>query len=269
MRDGITLLCTDFPYYKLHKYLIKSQLEHVNFIKEKQPENHALIIMDYSENYSTVSSNEIQSAYFAKRQISIFTAIAYVGQMEPITFLIGNDDINHAKDQVWLYQRKILSSLVEDYPAIDHIDFVSDGCAGQFKNRFTLSNLLHSNEDFGVSGSWHFYPTSHGKSPADGVGGAFKRSVYNRALSGQFSVYNAKDFVECGKSFAKKTRIFLSSADDMSAYKELLENRWNNVKTIKGTRESHFFTPAEDGQSIQYAISSRLDELKNLKLVKK
>lgn len=112
MRDGITLLCTDFPYYKLHKYLVKSQLEHVNFIKEKQPEDHALIIMDYSENYSTVSSNEIQSAYFAKRQISIFTAIAYVGQNEPITFLIGNDDINHAKDQVWLYQKKILSSLV-------------------------------------------------------------------------------------------------------------------------------------------------------------
>lgn len=269
LKEGIALLCTDFPYYKLHKYLVKSQLEHINYMKDNQPENHAIIIMDYSENYSTITSNEIQSAYFAKRQISIFTAIAYVGQNEPVTFLIGNDDINHAKDQVWLYQKKILSSLVEGYPAIDHIDFVSDGCAGQFKNRFTLSNLLYSNEDFGVSGNWHFFPTSHGKSPADGVGGAFKRSVYNRALSGQFSVYNAKDFVDCGTTFAKKTRILLSSANEMSAYKTLLESRWKNVKIIKGTRESHFFAPSEDGQHLNYAISSRLDELKTLKLLKK
>lgn len=236
-------------------------------MKRNQPENHALIIMDYSENYSTISSNEIQSAYFAKRQISIFTAIAYIGQHKSVTFLIGNDDISHAKEQVWLYQKKILSSLIEEHPALDHIDFVSDGCAAQFKNRFTLSNLLFSNEDFGVSGNWHFFPTSHGKSPADGVGGAFKRSVYNRALSGQFSVYNAKHFVDCGTTFAKKTRILLSSADEMNAYKSLLDNRWENVKVIKGTRESHFFTPSEDGHGMNYAISSRLDGMKTLKML--
>lgn len=225
--------------------------------------------MDYSENYSTISSDEIQSAYFAKRQISIFTAIAYVGQHVPVTFLIGSDDISHAKNQVWLYQKKIISSLVEEFPAIEHIDFVSDGCAGQFKNRFTLSNLLFAHEDFGVSGSWHFFPTSHGKSPADGVGGAFKRSVYNRALSGQFSVYNAKDFVDCGTSFAKNTKILLSSVEEMIAYATLLEQRWENVKMIKGTRESHFFTPSEDCQNMNYAVSSRLDELKTLKMSKK
>lgn len=197
--------------------------------------------MDYSENYSTISLDEIQSAYFGKRQISIFTAIAYVGQHPPITFQIGNDDIGHAKEQVWLYQKKIISSVKEDYPLIEHVNFASDGCASQFKNRFTLSNLMYSQEDFGVSGNWHFFPTAHGRSPADGVGGTFKRSVYNRSVSGQYRVYNAEDFVKCAQTFAKKTRIFLSAKEEMKSNELLLQRRWENVKTIPGTRESHFF----------------------------
>lgn len=232
--------------------------------------------MDYSENYSSISLDEVQSAYFGKRLISIFTAIAYVGQREPLTFLIANDDIGHSKEQVWCYQKIIISSLLEDFPSIEHVSFFSDGCAAQFKNRFTLSNMMYSQEDFGVSGNWHFFPTAHGKSPADGVGGTFKRSVYNRALSGQVNVYNALDFVSCGKSFAKKTRIFLSSthriflsSEDTLSNENFLKLRWEKIKPIKGTRESHFLEPADDGCTMKFAISSKLDGLKSFKILKK
>lgn len=142
---------SDFSFYKLHKYLVKTQLQYVNDLKNQQPEKEAVIILDYSENYSTTSLDEIQSSYFGKRQISIFTAVAYVGQNEPVTFLIANDDINHAKEQVWLYQKKIVGCLKEDFPSIEHVGFVSDGCAAQFKNRFTLSNLMYSQQGFGVT----------------------------------------------------------------------------------------------------------------------
>lgn len=93
-----------------------------------------------------------------------------------------------------MYQKKIISSLTEDFMRLDTVYFVSDGCAARFKNRFTLSNLFFLEEDFGVTGKWHFFQLLIQK-VLQMVGGTFKRSVYNRCLSGQYSVYNAKDFV--------------------------------------------------------------------------
>jgi len=32
-------------------------------------------------------------------------------------------------------------------------------------------NLCYHNKDFGIDAEWHFFATSHGKGPCDGVGG--------------------------------------------------------------------------------------------------
>ena len=43
-------------------------------------------------------------------------------------------------------------------------------------------NLLHHQEDFGVDAEWHFYATSHGKGPSDGLGGTLKRLATRASL---------------------------------------------------------------------------------------
>ena len=35
-------------------------------------------------------------------------------------------------------------------------------------------NLCYHKEDFWVQAEWHFYATSHGKGPCDGIGGTVK-----------------------------------------------------------------------------------------------
>ena len=49
--------------------------------------------------------------------------------------------------------------------------YFSDGCAGQYKNCKNFINLCHHLEDFGIPAEWHFFATSHGKGPCDGLGG--------------------------------------------------------------------------------------------------
>ena len=56
-----------------------------------------------------------------------------------------------------------------------------DGCAGQYKNCYNFSNLCHV-EDYGVPAEWHFFATSHGKSPADGMAGTVKRTATKASL---------------------------------------------------------------------------------------
>lgn len=241
LREIKKLFIDSFDQYKIHKCLVNVQCQILRTIKETQDEKE-LIIMDYSQNYATISQNE--SAFFARWQISIFTAIVYVAQNDPLTYIIANDDIAHQKEQVWYYQRGILEDVKKE-KLIEKVRFFTDGCAAQFKNKYTLSNLLYAKEDFQVEIEWHFMPTSHGKSPADGLGGSIKRGVYNRVLSGGFEVYTASDFVACAKTLTGNTRIMNISREETSKFDIMLKNRWEKVKTIPGTRSFLFFAPVD------------------------
>lgn len=146
-----------------------------------------MLLLDYSQNYPVVTQNEVQAAFFGQRQISIFTAMGYIDQNPPISIIIVNDDISH-KHQVWFYEKIIMEFLKTKNPRLSHVRFLTDGCAGQFKNKFTLANMLFSQKDFGVTAEWHFSPTSHGKRPADGLGATYKRNVHDRVMTGDHQV---------------------------------------------------------------------------------
>ena len=70
-------------------------------------------------------------------------------------------------------------------PNIRNIQYFSDGCAGQYKNRKHLYNLCQHSTDFGIDAVWNFFATSHGKSPCDGIGGTVKRVTDRASLQQQ------------------------------------------------------------------------------------
>jgi hypothetical protein len=62
--------------------------------------------------------------------------------------------------------------------------YLSDGSAPQYKNRKKKIINIYHEQDFGLSAEWHFFATSHGKEPADGMGGTVKRlqrQVYRKS----------------------------------------------------------------------------------------
>jgi hypothetical protein len=65
--------------------------------------------------------------------------------------------------------------LKENVPNISKIYYFSYGASAQYKNKNNFINLCHHNTNFGINAEWHFFTTSHGKGPCDGVGGAIKR----------------------------------------------------------------------------------------------
>ena len=60
--------------------------------------------------------------------------------------------------------------------------YFSDGAASHYKNRKNFINLANHEADFGMPADWHFFATSHGKGPCDGVGGAVKRLAARASL---------------------------------------------------------------------------------------
>ena len=96
-------------------------------------------------------------------------------------FFISECNI-HDTVAVHLFQRQLVEYLKSTYGVITKITYFSDGCAGQYKNCKNFINLCYHLEDFGVPAEWHFFATSHGKGPCDGVGGTVKRQAAKASL---------------------------------------------------------------------------------------
>ena len=65
---------------------------------------------------------------------------------------------------------------------VSRILYFSDGAASQYKNFKNLTNLCNHVTDFGIEAEWHFFATSHGKGPYDGISGTVKRLVARASL---------------------------------------------------------------------------------------
>jgi hypothetical protein len=261
-----------FRKYLLHIHLTRVQHAIFKEIKESQPPVNAVIHMDFSQNYSAIGQNDLQSAYFGRNQISIYTVMVYVGQESPIPIVIINDDTSHSKEQVTFYIQLIVNSVREDYPDLAHIDFFTDGCSSQFKNKYILISLLYTVEDLGLTAKWHFFTTSHGKGAVDGLGAVVKRTVANKVLAEGATVYSANDFFTCVNFFKKKIRTFLADQRQVDAmFQPELKMRWEKIKkiTLTGSRDLHYFEPNYEKKEIIGAVSSKKDGMKIFKLGKK
>ena len=97
------------------------------------------------------------------------------------SFCIISDDTEHDVAMVYI-QHIFTDHLKLILPHIQKIEYFSDGCAGQYKNRKNLYNLCQHKFDFGITAVWNFFATSHGKSPCDGIGGTVKRVTARASL---------------------------------------------------------------------------------------
>ena len=97
-------------------------------------------------------------------------------------------------------------------PELIKIYYFSDGCTGQYKNRFNFINLCYYKMDFDVECEWHFFATSHGKSACDGIGGVVKKMTTKASLQTPFekqilTPQNMHTF--CKKILEKKNFFFI------------------------------------------------------------
>ena len=176
------------------------------------------------------------------QQVTIFTAVVWV-QSGNYSFPIVSDDLCHSKYSVWVFLKYNFQKVLEFKPNISYVKMFSDGCAAQFKNKFTLSNFTFIQKDFGIDGEWSFFGSSHGKGAVDGVGGVVKRTVWNAVRVRKCIVTNAAEFADCAIKHMKNINIIFVPANEIEKHKDMLDKRWEGLKTVQGTYSLHFFKP--------------------------
>ena len=91
----------------------------------------ALIQVDFAENFTCISQDEIERAHWQQAKSSLFTAaVQHSGKMEPIVLCSNN--ISHGKDTVDAY----IETLPEE---TEQVFIWSDGPASQFKNKYIIA----------------------------------------------------------------------------------------------------------------------------------
>ena len=118
--------------------------------------------VDYSENFSHIEQNEIQSAHWSRKQLSIFTVYIW-SQSKTLPIVIVSDDPTHNKYTVAKALERVFIHLKSLIPSIQELAIFSDGSASQFKQRFSFRNLPHIARRFSLKLSWNFFASHHGK----------------------------------------------------------------------------------------------------------
>lgn len=218
-------------------------------------ETTAVVQVDFSENFQTVTQDANQASYYTYEQVVVFTCCVWQSSGVSSVCLIS-DHIKHDKKYaVHKFMENIFKLIKEGSSKIKTVKVFSDGAASQFKQRYLFSNLPWYKTAFDLDGlEWNFFATSHGKGAVDGVGGTIKRAVYRRIMARRVKVHNASTFVSAANAIVgSKIKAILVRAEDIEADRPFLDCRWEGVCTLKGTQGIHHVAAGDESYQVHHS----------------
>ncbi|KAJ2949525.1 hypothetical protein O0L34_g15446 [Tuta absoluta] len=226
---------------KKHIYNMKMQFNNFRQAVDNLQVTEAVIVVDFSENYSCKLHEEIQSHHFggSRQQVSLHTVVVYLkgddNDKKVESFCTVSANTNHQPAAIWAHLDPILKYLRNNHPNVTTVHFFSDGPFSQYrqKQNFYLSSTTLFDYEF-TGMTWSFFEAGHGKGPADGIGGYLKRSADELVAHGN-DISSASSFYEALKDVSK-TRLYLISSDDITNVAKCLPAK---IPTLVGTKHVH------------------------------
>ena len=158
----VNILKSKINHFLFHVFVKQKQSEYFRFLQDNITDEVGVLQVDYAENFSIVEQNEIQSAHWSKRQLSIFTSHLWAKTTNYSMALVSNDP-SHNKWTVSTSLDIILSRIKSMVPSMKELFVFNDGSASQFKQRYLMKYITHLAERYDLKFSWNFFATSHGK----------------------------------------------------------------------------------------------------------
>ena len=127
-----------WPNFITHSFYTREQRDYIALIKEKSSiTTFAVVQVDFAQNFVFVTQREVQSAYYSRKQATIFTIYIRIGE-EHRNMVIISDYLAHDTRFVYSAQKIIIQFLRKEYPNIFKINYVSDGASAHFKSKYSI-----------------------------------------------------------------------------------------------------------------------------------
>ena len=98
----------------------------------------AMLQIDFADNYTTIWQDEIQSAYWQKKQVTVFTSVYWNGLAHQSSVIIS-DDLSRTKGSIVTFIDQLISDLLSE--EVKKLYIWGDGPSSQFKNKFIANTL--------------------------------------------------------------------------------------------------------------------------------
>lgn len=163
--------------FRCHVQRVQSQYRETRRLGE------ILLWMDFAENYTCASMEEVQSAYWNTGMVSLHTMVAYFpGDRAPRilqSYVTVSDVISHNAIAVYVILKKIIPIIKEDYSVNKKPHYLTDSPTSQYRTKqfFKFLLTIKHETDFGMQAQWNFLESGHGKGPCDGLGARVKRAA--------------------------------------------------------------------------------------------
>lgn len=154
---------------------VSTQYKALTDLKNNLPDGHVIVQMDFAENFTCQTLDEIQSAYWNATPVTIHPVVAYAksenGTLEHRNLAFISDVNNHNSNAVLAIIRQLVPQLKEAFPGTTYLHYWTDSPSSQYRNRYMFDVLSRHKELFGVIARWNYFECGHGKGPCDGIGG--------------------------------------------------------------------------------------------------
>lgn len=231
-----------------HSYLVKKQNEFLKKKKEDLNANECIVICDFAENYAFVVQNAVQGMHWNNNQATIHPFAIYYKDDENVLHMKNlvsiSECLHHDTVAVHMFQSGLLKFIRDKIPNVNHVIYFSDGASAQYKNKKNFINLTHHSKDFQMSAEWHFFPTSHGKGPCDGLGGTLKRLAARASLQRVHSpIQTPLELFNWATEALPNINCNYFKNEEYTIEEKKLTTRFQLAKTVKGTLTFHSIIP--------------------------
>ncbi len=234
-----------------HIHKVIQQYKGVKVMKEKLPANHVLVQMDFSENYCCQNMEEVQSAYWNATAITLHPTVMYKRNInktiEHKSIVYVSEILQHNASMVLAIVEKVIATAKKFVDELEAIHFWTDSPTSQYRNKTIFNFLSNLEKSHGITGSWQFFESGHGKGPCDGIGGTTKRNADNAIKQGKFIIQDADDFFKWASETDSQIEYEKIEQTEFIQSQEKVEKENMNIKPIKGTMKIHSVVAASPG----------------------
>jgi hypothetical protein len=246
--------------FQEHANRIKAQYKAISDLKKQLPENHVIVQMDFSENYSCVAADEIQSAFWNQNAITLHPVVVYYSDGDILlhkSYVYASDDLGHNAGTVFAFLQKLMPQIQADIgrDAIEHVHYWTDSPCSQYRNISIFKVVSDHIKLFGVSATWNYFESGHGKGPCDGLGGSAKRMADLAVRQNKCRIGNAEDFVQWGITHQANVTYILVETEAINNARRKLQAMCKGSVPVKGTMKLHAVTSATTGKILTRATS--------------
>lgn len=245
--EFVEIMKQQYREFASHIDRVHKQYQAVKMMKEKLPRTHAIVQMDFAENYSCQTLEEVQSAYWNSSAVTLHPTVIYKrnnnNELEHQSVVFVSEVLNHNAAMVTVITDKVIELTRDFVDNLEAIHFWTDSPTSQYRNK-TIFNYINKLCLKNIKSSWQFFESGHGKGPCDGIGGTTKRNADNAVKKGVI-IQDAEEFFR-----------WASTSDSTIKYVKVNEEEYNEsvkrveeniVKPIKGTMKIHSVVSNEKG----------------------